>query len=532
MKDGPFHMNHGPLDEDGRPLLTNWAEVRRSLHDGFDSVGDDPASLDYSRLIETMPRLALESADFLLSDADASERRQRLLLDMQVAEYLPEIDAVSSMGVVSAVNERSVSLQRLCGLLNSPGAIRGAHAAIAGDEDELVPASFGPDENTGGSDISRDTRSAASSVNAFAQVPASPHDPARTADDRKNAARNWSKHIISYVLAACLLLGLGLAAGYGGGYQIAHAAASQTIAGLNSRVSELRASLEAVKKRPAMDALQQAERGREYSVQQGNSPTEVVLRLSPFLGLPYYAGLDVDWGDGSAAESLYFAGTKPETDSQLRHEYAVDPGSQQLFNVVLTYYRSGEAMESLRRSGRGDGAQTITKTLSLRVSDAGVFAVSGPDASIVSASIVEPNKDGAIVTEAEPSIRMLLRASEDQHSPTTEGGSERTIHLVVRALDGPVDLRRYSYVQPFTVSVASLIQQPEEQQFDTWVSLPGAGSGDAPTKYELLVVELPVALVQQVIDRRLMNFDDATVRSEVVRSSRVIRYQAASGDAL
>jgi hypothetical protein len=146
MSDHTCDINQGPLDEDGRPLLPNWAELRKSFREDSESVADDVATFDYARLMETMPRLALEAAEFLLADPDASERRQRLLLDQELAEYSPEIDAVARFGVVSAASKKEVRLDRLTGLLNSAGAIRGAHAAIAGNWHELVPADFGPDE--------------------------------------------------------------------------------------------------------------------------------------------------------------------------------------------------------------------------------------------------------------------------------------------------------------------------------------------------------------------------------------------------
>lgn len=296
-------------------------------------------------------------------------------------------------------------------------------------------------------------------------------------------------------------------------------------------MAELRATRAAAQiQTPTVDSSRrELDRGREFSLRESEKPNQLVVQLSPFLGPPYYNGLQVLW-DAEAdapAEVVYEHGYAPLVPL-IRHDYDLpQPGGQRRVTLKLIYRLSGMAIHKF-----ADMPPVIVEAVPLVLTSEGIRAATGEAVRGVSAVITNPATDGATVPE-EFTLEFTAQAHK-QDVTTTEQDGDRMLHVLIRPLDGPPEDQTWYSVQPFTQRVSEL---PEEQEarFDTWAALPSvsrrpvSAEGDAsvssgPTRFEVLLVELPVRLVRQALPKAQMDLDDPQLRHEVVRARRVVRY--------
>lgn len=306
---------------------------------------------------------------------------------------------------------------------------------------------------------------------------------------------------------------------------------------LRSRLDSSLAELERLRKvvspkRPTPDSSRrQLDRGREYSLPKGDTPDQLAIQLSPFLGQPYYNGLEVIWGDDSkpAREEVYNVGYT-KLKPLITHSYKLpQPGDQRRVTVQLIYRLSGHAMHKF---GLKDGV--IIETIPLVLTSKGIRVATGRAVDAVSAAITNPAVDDAEVP-SEFTLEMSLQAPPRSQTSPGAAPEDRIIHVLIRPLDGPEKLRNAYVVQPFTQSVLDLqdLGGSAELQLTTWVALPGVVPNGkvgqpGPRHFEILVVELPKLLVASEISRELMDFSDKQLKEEAVRAERVVRLRPES----
>ena len=333
-------------------------------------------------------------------------------------------------------------------------------------------------------------------------------------------------------IAAALILALLVALGGTGLY------AYQTHSALSDALARLKNALAGSPIQPATvdSSRREFARGREFSRRDSDLAGELVLQLSPFLGPPYYTGLEVIW-DAEASpeprpELIYRHGYKA-LQPLIRHTYQLpEPGSQRRTTALLIYRLSGEGMAKFQCD------QVVIEKLPLILTSSGIRVSSDRASGAISASVSKPARDDTLIPE-EFTLELTLRAPARLQADDTPD-SDRMIHVLVRPLNGPLDGQKVYSVLPFTQRVSDLPKDGSEALFDTWAALPGiirsyasAEGGDptktGPTQFEILVIELPLRLVQQEVSKDKMDLDDPTLFNEVVRARRVVQYMGPQG---
>jgi len=245
-------------------------------------------------------------------------------------------------------------------------------------------------------------------------------------------------------------------------------------------------------------------------------PGHVSLAFPQSVRPPYYAALDVLWGDGSEPEWVFNA-QLTLFESIVTHDYAryLPAVGQREFTVTLRYYPTQEAVDRLKVG------YTIAEETRLVLTAEGIRAgpIQTADSAVV--GILHPSPGQAV---SDPFLlEFTLR-----HPPGAPGTNPaRVMHVLVRAFNGGMAFQERYYVVPLYENGYKSLGQ--ERHYELWVPLRATMGLDAtqeenerPTRFEVLVVELPFVLEGWPIAQRQMNLDDPDLKASFVRARAII----------
>jgi hypothetical protein len=237
-----------------------------------------------------------------------------------------------------------------------------------------------------------------------------------------------------------------------------------------------------------------------------DQPDRLGLRFDQPLGLPYFVGLEVLWAEGSEPERLFEANRIPP-EPLYTHQYKL-PLNEQGVTLLLRFHTTPETMQ---KAGVGP---IVEEKVPLILSPRGVRIPSEKEQRRVIASISQPKDDQAVGSVFRLDFHLQRPAQARASQPT------RTIHILVRALDGCQKCQEDYFVVPFHMKVDDLSDYP--QHYPTFVSLRGILAGvpkgeKLPTRFEVLVVDLPSKLENWMIGKSEMGGEVCIRRTVVLR---------------
>ena len=250
-------------------------------------------------------------------------------------------------------------------------------------------------------------------------------------------------------------------------------------------------------------------------------PNEPKLGLvfNPFLGPPYFAGVRATWDEGD--KWIYLPGQVPLVP-EVFLDFSNLPviSGERRITLVLEFHPTGQAMEAI------DGlTPKIQKTIPLILSPEGVRVASPDEQRMVTASILSPSNGAGV--EDQFVFQMGL-----QH-PMLDGetGLNRMVHVLVHPLDGDPLWREQYFVVPFQKRVDALPLDRETQTLTIPLKsyLEMIPLEPSPTRFEILVVDVPFQLENWSVGKNVLDFDSQAAES-MVRARIVVTRQATDED--
>ncbi|HKI36844.1 MAG TPA: hypothetical protein VKA46_33640 [Gemmataceae bacterium] len=262
--------------------------------------------------------------------------------------------------------------------------------------------------------------------------------------------------------------------------------------------------------------LERSRRVRGYRVQTyEGQPGRLGLSFSPLLGPPYFMGLQIRWTEESEFETVYYAERKA-LEPVYTHDYGTGDDDKQ--TITLRFHTTEESARQLGNKQSGN-VYFIDEKIPIILSRKGIRIASGHDAEQTFASIVQPKDEQEV---REHFLLELTLRRPDQRRP---GKSNRVVQVLVRALDGYQKWQEQYFVVPFRQRVDDLPDGP--QHYPVWVSLRGilesVPAGEKPpTRFQVLVTELPFDLQAWTVAKSLLNLDDPDIGAAVRARCRVL----------
>ncbi|HYH68107.1 MAG TPA: hypothetical protein VD866_25655 [Urbifossiella sp.] len=248
-----------------------------------------------------------------------------------------------------------------------------------------------------------------------------------------------------------------------------------------------------------------------------------------FRGVPrpaHYTGIDVLWDSEKVPadphELVYNEGSIPFS-SVVTHDYPLPSQGSQRVTVTLRFFTTWAAQKEFNTP------RVVTHTIDLVLTPGRIRPanVGGPDE--VTVTVGEAADRPPVETGF--SLGLTVRVPPAEQSPAHPG----VIHALVRPIDGPADLRGRFWVQSYLLDLADLRASGKglEQRDVAWISLNGilaqAPPGQAPpTRFEVLVVNLPVRLGQAEISSEVLDLDGRD--RALVKVTRLVQVRPPAGE--
>jgi hypothetical protein len=263
---------------------------------------------------------------------------------------------------------------------------------------------------------------------------------------------------------------------------------------------------------------------QEVSVQFDETrPNRLKLLLNENIRLPYFSALRVAWDwrpDVKESQPLYYWRSRP-LPAVAEKDYDLPNDDPRLVTVKLLFYTTPEVRERLHVGDVIEKTITVLRTpLGLTVPP----SAAGPGST---AWITTPAR-GASVDE-KFSLGVTVTPAKDVSSD-----NDRMIHVLIRPLDGAPIWQDHYLILPLRLPLSEVARaRPEQRHYATEVSLRGLlGSGapdeTPPTRFELLVVELPFRLRGWKLAKELLDPEKPGMKP-LIKDTRQVTLKPSAG---
>lgn len=294
---------------------------------------------------------------------------------------------------------------------------------------------------------------------------------------------------------------------------------------LRERTEELKTKLDNLQpgmgKVRGIDARQwefQEARSAELLLGHEGKPNTLGIKFRVIPNSRDYTGVDVVWdaeGPNPQREEVFVEGYVPFRPL-ITHSYSLPPaGSSRRIVIRLYYYTTGSAQREF------EVPTCVVESIPLVLTSDGIQMASAELSGSITVEMDEPQQ-----TNVEEDFRIGFRVRTPADIDEANAG---VLHVLVRPLDGPGELRESYSVQTFRQNLGDLrALGAREHRFSTWVTLrgilaqvPPQERASAPKRFEVLIVTLPRRVAQPTLPRTLLDLDTPEWRGIIKASCEV-----------